>query len=49
MLIIKEKRKYNEEQVYTDKNENQIFLIFKEIQKGAGAKSYVTNGLLIYG
>jgi hypothetical protein len=30
-----------------DKKENEIFLIFKEIQKGAGAKSYITNGLLI--
>jgi hypothetical protein len=33
---------------YTDKKENQIFLIYKEIQNGAVAKSYVTNGLLIY-
>jgi hypothetical protein len=32
-----------------DKKENQIFLIYKEIQKGAVAKSYMTNGLLIYG
>jgi hypothetical protein len=29
---------------YTDKKENEIFLIYKEI-----AKSYMTNGLLIYG
>jgi hypothetical protein len=35
--------------IYTDKKENQIFLIYKEIQKGAVAKSYMTNGLLIYG
>ncbi len=34
---------------YTDKKENKIFLIYKEIQSGAVAKSYVTNGLLIYG
>jgi hypothetical protein len=34
---------------YTDKKENQIFLIYKEIQIGAVAKSYTTNGLLIYG
>jgi hypothetical protein len=34
---------------YTDKKENKIFLIYKEIQNGAVAKSYVTNGLLIYG
>jgi hypothetical protein len=33
----------------TDKKENQIFLINKEIQKGAVAKSYMTNGLLICG
>ncbi len=34
--------------VYTDKKENKIFLIYKEIQKGVAAKSYMTNGLLIY-
>ncbi len=34
---------------YTDQKENQIFLIYKEIQTGAVAKSYKTNGLLIYG
>jgi hypothetical protein len=33
---------------YTPKKENQIFLLYKEIQKGAVAKSYLTNGLLIY-
>jgi hypothetical protein len=33
----------------TDKKENQIFLIYKEIQSGAVAKSYMTNDLLIYG
>ncbi len=27
----------------------KIFLINKEIQKGAVAKSYMTNGLLTYG
>jgi hypothetical protein len=32
---------------YTDKKENQIFLINEEIQNGAVAKSYMTNGLLI--
>ncbi len=36
-------------QFHTDKKENQIFLIYKEIQNGAVAKSYMTNGLLIYG
>jgi hypothetical protein len=30
-----------------DKKENQIFLIYKEIQNGAAAKSYMTNGLLM--
>ncbi len=35
--------------MYTDKKENQIFLIYKEIQNGAVAKSYITNALLIYG
>jgi hypothetical protein len=34
--------------LYTDKKENKTFLIFKEIQKGAVAKSYMTNGLLMY-
>ena len=34
---------------HTDKKENQIFLICKEIQNRAVAKSYMTNGLLIYG
>jgi hypothetical protein len=33
---------------YIDKKENQIFLIYKEDQKGSVAKSYMTNGLLIY-
>jgi hypothetical protein len=34
---------------YTDKKENQICLLYKEIQKGAFAKSFMTDGLLIYG
>jgi hypothetical protein len=34
---------------HTDKKENQICLIYKEIQNGAVAKSYLTNGLVIYG
>ncbi len=33
---------------YTDKKDNKIFLIDKEIQSEAFAKSYMTNGLLIY-
>ncbi len=36
------------EYMCTDKKENQSFLIYKEIQMGSGAKSYMTNGLLIY-
>jgi hypothetical protein len=31
-----------------DKKENQIFLIFKEIQNGAVAKSYMRKGFLTY-
>jgi hypothetical protein len=31
---------------YTEKKENKIFLIYKEIQTGSGAKSYMTNDLL---
>jgi hypothetical protein len=38
-----------EKRHYTDKKENKIFLVYKEIQSGAVAKSYMTNGLLIYG
>jgi hypothetical protein len=34
--------------LFTDKKENKIFLIYEEIQNGAVAKSYMTNGLLIY-
>jgi hypothetical protein len=33
----------------TDKKEIKIFLAYNEIQNGAVAKSYMTNGLLIYG
>jgi hypothetical protein len=32
----------------TNKKENKIFLIYKEIQNGAVAKSYVRKGFLIY-
>jgi hypothetical protein len=34
---------------HTDNKETQIFLINKEIQSGAVAKSRMTNSLLIYG
>jgi hypothetical protein len=33
---------------YTDKKENQIFLIYKEIKNGAVAKSYMRKGFLIF-
>jgi hypothetical protein len=33
---------------YTDKKENTIFLIYKEMQMGSGAKSYMRKGFLIY-
>jgi hypothetical protein len=33
---------------YTDKKENQIFLIYEEIQSGAVAKSYMRKGFLRY-
>jgi hypothetical protein len=33
----------------TVKKENQIFPVYKEIQNGAVAKLYMTNGLLICG
>jgi hypothetical protein len=32
----------------TDKKEKEIFLIYKEIQMGAVAKSYMRKGFLIY-
>ncbi len=35
--------------MYTDKKENHILLMYKEIQNGAVAKSYMTTGLLING
>ncbi len=34
--------------LYTDKKENQIFLICKEFQTGAVAKPYMRKGILIY-
>jgi hypothetical protein len=33
---------------YTDKKENEIFLIYNGIQKGSVAKSYLRRGFLIY-
>ncbi len=32
----------------TDKKENKIFLIYREIESGAVAKSYMRKGFLIY-
>jgi hypothetical protein len=40
-------RKWHENP-HTDKKENQIFLIYKEIQSGGVAKSYMRKGSLIY-
>ncbi len=34
--------------IHTDKKENQIFLMYKEIQSGAVEKSYMRKGFLIY-
>ncbi len=34
--------------LYTDKKENNIFLIYKDIQMGSVAKSYMRKGFLIY-
>jgi hypothetical protein len=34
--------------MYTDKKENQIFLIYREIQSGAVAQSSMRKGFLIY-
>ncbi len=33
---------------YTGQKENKIFLIYKDIQMGSGAKSYMRKGFLIY-
>ncbi len=41
-------RSENEGAPYTDKKENQTFLIYREIQSGAVAKSYMGKGFLIY-
>jgi hypothetical protein len=37
----------NLEPTYTDKKENKTFLIYKEVQSGAVAKSYMRKGFLI--
>ncbi len=38
-----------EKERYTDKKENEICLIYKEIQMGLVAKSFMRKGFLIYG
>jgi hypothetical protein len=43
-LILTEKNRAD----CTDKKENQIFLIYKEILSGAVTKSYMRKGFLIY-
>ncbi len=35
------RKKKKEKRLYTDKNENKTFLIYKEIQSGAVAKLYI--------
>jgi hypothetical protein len=37
----------NERSPHTDKKENQIFLLYREIQSGAVAKSDMRKGFLI--
>ncbi len=34
--------------LHTDKNENQIFLIYKEVQNGSVAKSHMRKGFVMY-
>jgi hypothetical protein len=42
-------RVYNSrDKTHTDKKEKKIFLIYKGIQMGSGAKSYMRKGFLIY-
>jgi hypothetical protein len=36
------------ESYHTDKKDNQIFLMYNQIQNGAVAKSYMRKGFLIY-
>jgi hypothetical protein len=38
----------NKKPYYTDKKENKIFLIYREIQSGAVAKLYMRKGFPIY-
>ncbi len=43
-----EKATTTEQVACTDKKENEIFLIYKEIQMGSVARSYMRKGFLIY-
>ncbi len=45
---VTEKDRDREIRIHTDKKENKIFLIYKEIQSGAVAKSFMRKGFLIY-
>jgi hypothetical protein len=41
-----EKKKFSRRCLYTAEKENKIFLIYKDIQMGSGAKSYMRKGFL---
>ncbi len=43
----KAKHFYHYYTLYTDKKENEIFLIYEKIQMGSVAKSYMWKGFLI--
>ncbi len=44
-----DKRKFSRRCLYTDEKDNKIFLIYKDIQMGSGATSYMRKDFLIYG
>ncbi len=44
---VRESRVFLTRYFHTDKKEDQFFLMYKEIQNGAVAKSYMTDGLLV--
>jgi hypothetical protein len=52
LLSLEERESEEQDRIFyftrTDKKENKIFLIYKEIQSGAVAKSYMRKGFLIY-
>jgi hypothetical protein len=47
-LLIPKPRLGTKQPSYNNKKENNIFLIYKEIQMGSGAKSNMGKGFLIY-